>query len=276
MTATKTKPVFDFTGKTVFVAGGTSGINLGVAERFAEAGASVAVLSRKQEKIDAAVKTISGYGVEAKGYSADVRDYDAVKAAFDSAKAEFRAIDIVVSGAAGNFPAFAEGISSNGFRAVLEIDTLGTFHVMRAAYDVITKPGGVLINISAPQAFQAMQMQSHVCAAKAGVDKITETLALEWGPKGLRINSISPGPIDNTEGMDRLAPTPELREMVKGTVPMQRMGAASEIGDAALFLASPAAAYITGAVLPVDGGWGITGAGVATEKMVAAFTGGRT
>ncbi len=264
---------FDFSGKAVFVAGGTSGINLGVAKRFAEAGAKLAVMSRSQEKVDAAVAELSGLGAEAVGYAADVRHFGAVSSAFNSAKEAFGAIDVVVSGAAGNFPAFAKGISSNGFRSVLEIDTLGTFHVMRAAFDVITKPGGALINISAPQAVQPMQMQAHVCAAKAGVDKITEVLALEWGPYGVRVNSISPGPIRNTEGMDRLAPTDDLKDLIRRTVPLERFGDAEEIGNAALFLASPAAAYITGVVLPVDGGWSLSGAGVATEKMISAFRG---
>ncbi|MEM9168873.1 MAG: SDR family oxidoreductase [Pseudomonadota bacterium] len=266
-------PAFDYTGKVVFVAGGTGGINLGVAERFAQAGAALAVLSCKQDKVDAAVAHLSAIAPKAVGFAADVRDFEAVKAAFAGAAEALGPVDVVVSGAAGNFPAFAEAISSNGFRAVLEIDALGTFHVMRAGFDVVRKPGGVLINISAPQAWTPMQMQAHVCAAKAGVDMITKTLAMEWGAHGLRVNSISPGPIQSTEGMDRLAPTPELKETVRKTVPLARMGEASEIGDAALFLASPAAAYITGAVLPVDGGWGLAGAGVATEKMIAAFRG---
>ncbi|MEO0399200.1 MAG: SDR family oxidoreductase [Pseudomonadota bacterium] len=265
------KPIFDFSGKAVFVAGGTSGINFGVARRFAEAGADVAVLSRKQEKVDKAVAELAALGGKVQGYAVDVRDFDAVKAAFDDAAKVMGGVDATVSGAAGNFPAFAEGISSNGFRSVLEIDTLGTFHVMRAAFDVIAKPGGVLINISAPQAFLPMKMQTHVCAAKAGVDMITRTLAMEWGQHGVRVNSIVPGPIAETEGMERLAPGDALKEMVRKTVPLERMGAASEIGDAALFLASPAASYISGAILPVDGGWGLSGAGVATENIISSF-----
>ena len=175
---------FDYSGKTVFVAGGTSGINLGIAKGFAEAGANLFVISRSEDKVATAVEELQSTGAEAAGRSADVRDFDAVKASFEACADQFGEIDVLVSGAAGNFPARANDISSNGFRAVLEIDVLGTHHVMTAGYDHVTKPGGSIINISAPQAVVAMTGQSHVCAAKAGVDMITKTLALEWGPAG--------------------------------------------------------------------------------------------
>jgi NAD(P)-dependent dehydrogenase (short-subunit alcohol dehydrogenase family) len=112
----------------------------------------------------------------------------------------------------------------------------------------------------APQAVVAMAMQVHVCAAKAGVDMITRTLAIEWGSEGVRINSVIPGPIDGTEGMARLAPDETARKGVVASVPMRRMGTPQDIADACLFLASDAARYITGSVLPVDGGWAVAGA----------------
>ena len=160
-----------------------------------------------------------------------------------------------MSGAAGNFPVPAAMLSSNGFKAVAEIDTLGTFHVMRAAYEHLTKPGASIINISAPQAFIATPMQVHVCAAKAGVDMITKTLAIEWGPEGVRVNSVSPGPIAGTEGMERLAPTPEAKARSAKAVPLGRMGTVDDVADVCLFLASHYARYVSGVVLPADGGW---------------------
>ena len=243
---------FDFTGKTVMVFGGTSGINLGIAKSFARHGAKLAVASRSQDKVDAAVAALSG---DALGYSLDVRDYDAVKAAVDDFRKQRGTIDVLVSGAAGNFPVPAAMLSSNGFKAVTEIDTLGTFHVMRAAYEHLTKPGASIINISAPQAFIATAMQVHVCAAKAGVDMITKTLAIEWGPEGVRVNSVSPGPIEGTEGMERLAPTPEAKARSAKAVPLGRMGTVDDVADVCLFLASPYARYVSGVVLPADGGW---------------------
>lgn len=255
---------FDFSNQHVFIFGGTSGINLGIAKSFAAAGAHVSVASRSQEKVDAAVESLRELGPGAEGYSLDVRDAEAVDAALADHAGKFGELDILVSGAAGNFPALAAKMSPNAFKSVVDIDLLGSFHVLRAAFPFLKKPGASVINISAPQAFIPMPLQSHVCAAKAGVDMLTRTLALEWGGLGIRVNSISPGPIDETEGMARLAPTEEAREACRRTVPMQRFGTATEIGQAAMFLSSDAAEYVSGVVLPVDGGWAVAGAGSAS------------
>lgn len=252
---------FDFSDRQVFVFGGTSGINFGIAAGFAAAGAKVAVASRSQDKVDAALARLTALGAEASGYSLDVRDADAVAAALASQAEKSGSLDVLVSGAAGNFPALAHKMSPNAFRSVIDIDLLGSFHVLRAAFPYLKRPGASVINISAPQAFIPMPLQSHVCAAKAGVDMLTRTLALEWGTAGIRINSIAPGPIDKTEGMARLAPSEAAREACRTSVPLRRFGAASDIGQAAMFLSSDAAAYISGAVLPVDGGWSAAGAG---------------
>ena len=258
---------FEFSNANVFVFGGTSGINLGIARCFASAGARVAVASRSQEKVDAAVAELESLGASASGYALDVRDADAVQAALADYHAAAGDIDILVSGAAGNFPALANDMSPNGFKSVVDIDLLGSFHVLRAAFPYLKKPGASVINISAPQAFVPMPMQSHVCAAKAGVDMLTRTLALEWGPYGIRINSIAPGPIADTEGMRRLAPNEAVASQYKKSVPLQRFGSAEEIGQAAMFLSSDAAQYISGVVLPVDGGWSVAGASAAALAM---------
>ncbi len=258
---------FDFSGKTVIVAGGTSGINLGVARNFADVGANVGVIGRSQEKIDYAVGYLEEAGVSALGFSADVRDYAKVTEAFETFNEKFGEISVLISGAAGNFPARATDMSSNGFAAVMNIDLLGSYHVLRAAYPHLVKPGGSVINISAPQSFIPMILQSHVCAAKAGVDMLTRTLAMEWGGEGVRVNSIVPGPIQDTEGMRRLAPTAQLLNDVTESVPLKRLGNTDDIGQAALFLSSPLADYITGAVIPVDGGWSLSGVSGLMEKL---------
>jgi NAD(P)-dependent dehydrogenase (short-subunit alcohol dehydrogenase family) len=258
---------FDFKGKRVFVFGGTSGINLGIAKCFAAAGADVSVASRSQEKVDAAVANLKSHGGQVRGYALDVRDIDAVRDALAQHAEAAGSIDILISGAAGNFPALANDMSANGFKSVVDIDLMGSFHVLQSAFPHLTKPGASIINISAPQAFLAMPMQSHVCAAKAGVDMLTRTLALEWGAAGIRINSIAPGPIGDTEGMRRLAPTEKIMTQVKRSVPLQRLGQAEEIGNAAMFLSSDAAAYISGIVMPVDGGWSVAGASAAALAM---------
>lgn len=248
----------DFDGRTVVVSGGTSGINLGIARHFAAEGARVFVFSRSADKVDAAVAELTGAGAgagaEAQGIAADVRDAAAVEAALAAAADRFGPIDVLISGAAGNFVARAADISSNGFRAVLEIDLLGTHHVMRAAWPHLKKPGAVVINVSAAQASVAMIGQAHVCAAKAGVDMITRTLALEWGPAGVRVNSVVPGPIADTEGVRRLMPDAASARAKMDAIPLRRMGTTQDVADLCGFLASDRASWITGAVIPVDGG----------------------
>jgi NAD(P)-dependent dehydrogenase (short-subunit alcohol dehydrogenase family) len=241
-------------GKTAVITGGGSGINLAIAQRLAEHGASVALIGRTQEKLDAAASGIEQAGGKAKGFSADVRDYDALASAIRSAHEAFSAIDIVVCGAAGNFPAPALGMSANGFKSVVDIDLLGTFNTCRAAFEYLRRPGASIVNISATQAFVPMAMQVHVCAAKAGVDMITRTLAIEWGPMGVRVNSIAPGAVDETEGMRRLAPTDDARNYITKMIPLRRFAEKGELADLALFLCSDSARFITGAVIVCDGG----------------------
>lgn len=250
----------NFSGKNVVVVGGTSGINRGVAEFFAAKGANVAVASRSQDKVDDTVKSLKALGAQAYGFSADVRNQEDIASGLKEVAERWGTIDILVSGAAGNFPAFAKDMSANAFKSVIDIDLIGTFHVMQAAYPHLTKPGASIVNISAPQAFLPMLAQAHVCSAKAGVDMITRCLAMEWGPEGIRINSIVPGPIDGTEGMKRLAPTPELTDAARESVPTKRLGLPDDIANACGFLASPQSSYVNGIVMPVDGGWHLSGA----------------
>jgi NAD(P)-dependent dehydrogenase (short-subunit alcohol dehydrogenase family) len=250
-----------FEGRTVVVTGGGSGINLRVAERFCVHGAHAALIGRTKEKLDAAVDGIRRQGGSASAHPCDVRDFKTLESVMAEVHAARGEIDVLVCGAAGNFPAPAAAMSSNGFKAVLDIDVLGTFNAARAAFERLRKPGAVVLNISAPQAFVPYALQSHVCAAKAGVDMLTRTLALEWGPLGVRVNSISPGPIDDTEGMRRLAPTDESRQRVIDSMPLRALGTSDDIADLCLFVASPAGRFITGAVLLCDGGMALVGGG---------------
>jgi NAD(P)-dependent dehydrogenase (short-subunit alcohol dehydrogenase family) len=240
-------------GKTAFVVGGTSGINLGIAQHFAALGARVAVCGRDPDKAKRAADSI---GPDALGLSADVRDYGAIRGCMEHIVDRLGPMDIVVSGAAGNFLAPVLGMSANAFRTVVDIDLNGTFNVFRGCHDLLNAPGASLIAITAGQAVNAMAMQAHACAAKAGINQLVRTLALEWGPE-VRVNGISPGPIAGTEGMARLAPDASTREKHYARIAMKRWGEIGEIADAAVFLSSPAAAYITGAILDVDGGSGV-------------------
>ena len=242
-------------GKAAFIAGGTRGMNLAIARRYAEQGASVAVLSRDPERCAAAEAELRDLGVEALGLPADVRDYDSLAAAMAKAAEAFGGLDIVVAGQAGNFYAPALGMSANGFRTIIDIDLNGTFNVFRSCYEHLRRPGASLIAITAPEAVRPLHFQAHVCAAKAGINMLIKVLALEWGPTGVRVNGISPGPIEGSWGMKNVAaPTEDIVERIAKAMPLGRWGTESEIADSALFLGSDASAYVTGTVLDTDGG----------------------
>ena len=251
-----TNPPFSFSGQHVFVAGGTSGINLGIAQAFARAGARVSVMSRSPDKVQQAEASLQALGVQALGISADVRDAAAVQAALTQAHAQFGPIDVLVSGAAGNFIAPAKDLSANGFKTVVDIDLNGTFHVLRMAYPLLRKPGASVISISAPQGVNPTMYQVHACAAKAGIDMMTRVLALEWGEVGVRVNAISPGPMA-TRAASGIADFDALLADAARRVPLRRLVDLDEVGAVGTFLASDAARSITGTTLYVDAGYHI-------------------
>ena len=259
-----------FKGKTVFVTGGGSGINLGVASNFAALGANIAICGRTQEKLDAAATGLRALNAHVGGkvlpVGADVREYAALESAFARTRDEVGAIDVLVAGAAGNFICPADQLSPNGFKTVIDIDLLGSFHASRAAFEQLKQTRGCIIYISAPQAIVPQAYQLHVGAAKAGIEIMMRNLAIEWGKHGIRSNSIIPGPIEGTEGMKRLS-TPEADERNKKVIPLRRYGTVEEIGQAAVFLASPLAVYITGAMVPVDGGSYLVGSALWNQMV---------
>lgn len=261
-----------FAGKIVFVTGGGSGINFGVARAFAALGAGLGLCGRTEEKLDRAAGELRGLGAEVHTAVADVREYEALEAAFAQTREALGPIHTLVCGAAGNFLAPAEELSANGFKAVVDIDLLGSFNAARAAFEQLRESRGNLIFISAGQAFEPYFAQAHCGAAKAGVDNLMKNLALEWGRYGIRSNSIAPGPIEDTEGMKRLVVGGEdFHRKYQRSIPLGRYGTAEEIGRVAVFLASPLAAYVTGTVLVADGGQNLPGSGVGTYLMMQAM-----
>ncbi|MEM1348644.1 MAG: SDR family oxidoreductase [Myxococcota bacterium] len=239
-------------GKVALITGGGSGINFGIAKAFVEHGAKVSLVSRTQEKVDAAAESLSPGMVDAKGFSADVRDTEALSKAVEKTAEAFGGIDILVNGAAGNFLSPAATLSPNGFKSVMDIDTLGTFNASKLCFELLAKHGGVILNVSATQGFMPTPLQAHPGAAKAAVDKLTQDLALEWGPLGIRVVGLAPGGVEGTEGMKRLLPE-EMRAQMLAALPLKRFTTTEEIGQVALFLVSDAAAYVTGTTLVVDG-----------------------
>jgi NAD(P)-dependent dehydrogenase (short-subunit alcohol dehydrogenase family) len=242
-------------GSVVYISGGTSGINLAIARAFVTSGAKVLVFGRDQAKATAAADSLNRIHSEhAIGASADVRDSAAVDSLFEDTTKRLGSPDVVIAGAAGNFLAAASELSANAFRTVVDIDLMGTFNVFRAGYRCIRKPGGVLLAISAPQGSSPTKNQAHVCAAKAGVNMLVKCLAFEWGAEGIRVNAISPGPISGTEGVERMAPGPAEKSAWAARIALGRFGTLDEIATAVIFLAGPAASYVTGTVIDFDGG----------------------
>ena len=240
-------------GHVAFVTGGGTGITGGVARAFAEAGASVALVSRKLEHLEPAAEAINAAGGKAIAVAADVRQPAEVESAVARTVEAFGKIDIVVNGAAGNFLCAAEELSPNGFGTVVDIDLKGTFNVCRATFAQLKEHRGQILNISATLHYLGTPLQLHVSAAKAGVDALTRNLAVEWGRHGIRVNAIAPGPIADTEGMKRLVPAPMMEKLQK-MVPLGRFGLIADIERAALFICSDAASFVNGVVLVVDGG----------------------
>jgi 2,4-dienoyl-CoA reductase [(3E)-enoyl-CoA-producing], peroxisomal len=248
--------VFDralLNGRVALITGGGTGICRGIALAFADHGCDVAITSRKMEHLEPTADEIRGRGVRTVAHAADVRDPAAVEAAVSASVGALGRLDILVNGAAGNFICLAENLSPNGFGTVVDIDLKGTFNVSRAALPHLRQRGGSVINISATLPYLGTIAQSHAAAAKAGVDSLTRVLACEWGPYGIRVNGIAPGPIEGTEGVRRLT-SDASREGALKQCPLGRLGTTDDIANAALYLCSDAASYVNGVTLVVDGG----------------------
>jgi len=261
-----------FANKVLFVTGGGSGINLGIARCFAELGASVGMCGRTQERLDGARDELEKLGAQVFTAVADVRDADVLAGAIAACREELGPVDCLVCGAAGNFLAPAEALRPKGFQAVVDIDLRGSFNACHAAFSQLRETRGNIIFVSAGQSFAPYFGQAHVGAAKAGVDNLMRNLALEWGRYGIRCNSIAPGPIEGTEGMKRLAP-PQVHDDLKASIPLGRFGTVEDVGKVAVFLASPLASYVTGSLIVVDGGQNLPGSGLFAQLVMKGLQG---
>jgi peroxisomal 2,4-dienoyl-CoA reductase len=238
-------------GRVALVTGGATGLGLEIAHVLGAHGARVAICSRKEDNLRAAVETLTAAGVDAIYGVCDVRRPDEVDAVVAAVVERHGSLDILVNNAAGNFPTPISGLSPNGFKAVVDIDLLGTYNVSRAAHQAwLGDHGGAVVNISAAIQYRGMALQAHVTAAKAGVDALSRTCAIEWGPDGVRVNVVAPGGMSGTEGVRRF----EDAGVSGGQNPLRRIGTRREVADAVLYLVSDAASYVTGATLVVDGG----------------------
>jgi peroxisomal 2,4-dienoyl-CoA reductase len=252
-------------GRAALITGGGTGICRGIALAFAAHGCDVAITSRKMDHLEPTAAEIRAFGVRAFAKAADVRDPAAIGEMVSAAAAELGRLDILINGAAGNFICLAENLSPNGFGTVVDIDLKGTFNVSKAALPHLKAHGGSVVNISATLPYLGTIGQSHAAAAKAGVDTLTKVLACEWGPYGIRVNGIAPGPIEGTEGVKRLS-SGKSRESAIRNSPLGRLGTTDDIANASLFLVSEAASYVNGVTLVVDGGLWLRSARLLGEE----------
>ena len=255
-------------GQVALITGGGTGIGFGVAQLLSELGAHVVLASRKPEHLEQACATITAAGGLASAVQLDVRDAEKVKAAVDGVAQTHGRIDLLVNNAAGNFYAPSATLTPNAWKSVVEIDLFGTFFCSQAVYPVMaSQGGGRIVSISMTLHYRGWPMMAHATAAKAGVDALTRTLAMEWAPQKIRLNAIAPGPIP-TDGVRKAFTPPaasgvadvfavadaRMAAYAQKSIPLGRWGTPRDIANMVAFLASPAGDWITGAIFVVDGG----------------------
>jgi citronellol/citronellal dehydrogenase len=243
-----------FKGQTVIVTGGGSGLGRCTAHELSSLGAHVALVGRRVEKLNAVASEIAEDGGSASVHPADIRDEEAVGRTIEAVRQARGRIDGLVNNAGGQYRAAMETISTKGFEAVVRNNLTGGFIFMREAYNRwMASNGGAIVNIIA-DIWNGWPEFAHSAAARGGMWTLTETAACEWATAGVRVNAVAPGGIASS-GFDTYPPEAQAKILAfPPTVPMQRFGTESEISAAIVYLLSPAAAYITGACLRVDGG----------------------
>jgi peroxisomal 2,4-dienoyl-CoA reductase len=238
--------------KVVLVTGGGTGIGKGIAKLFGQYGAKVVIASRKQDVLDATAAELQALNIDCAACVCDIRDYSSVEGLIKFVLQRYGQLDVLVNNAAGNFPASVDQLSANGFRTVVDIDLNGTFNVTKAAFEHCLKAnGGAVVNITAPFAGWGVAYQAHAAAAKAGIDSLTRSCAVEWQPLGIRVNAVAPGSVAATEGTERLT------EALVGEGAQTIDCEAEDIANTVLFLASDAAKFISGEIIRVDSASGV-------------------
>jgi len=249
-------PADTYAGRSVLVTGGGTGLGRAIAVEFARLGAAVTIASRDAGHRAAGVAAVEATGGRGTGVACDVRDPAQVAAAFDAAESAFGPLDVVVNNAAGNFPVPAEDLSPNGWRAVTQIVLDGTFFGCRELGRRRIADGrpACALNVGAAYAWTGGPGFAPSAAAKAGVKNLTETLAVEWGPYGIRVNGLVPGLVPHPDEAAHITEgVPGRGEAEDRRSPGHRVGQPRELGWAAVFLCSPWASYVTGHTFVVDG-----------------------
>ncbi|KAJ5619158.1 hypothetical protein N7510_003142 [Penicillium lagena] len=273
-----------FANKVVFCTGGAGTICSAQVRALVHLGANACIIGRNVEKTERVAQDIATarQGAKVIGIGAvDVRNFESLKTAVDRCVEEFGGIDFVIAGAAGNFLASIEQLSVNAFKSVMDIDILGSYNTLKATIPHLLKSGnkhkmdsgslqpsplgtgGRIIFVSATIHYRGMPFQTHVSVAKAGIDALSNNVAIEYGPLGVTSNIIAPGPIAQTEGLERLLPS-DAKAAYTRSQPLGRVGHVRDISDATVYLFSDTGSYVSGQTLVVDGAnWRMSASGVA-------------
>ncbi|KAK2817669.1 hypothetical protein FQN49_007981 [Arthroderma sp. PD_2] len=275
-----------FDNKVVFCTGGSGTICSAQVRALVHLGANACIVGRNVEKTENMAKDIATARAGSKVLgigSVDVRSFESVKKAVDRCVEELGSVDFVIAGAAGNFLASINQLSVNAFKAVMDIDVQGSYNTLKATVPHLvesaakhksdgvtsspTGTGGRIIFVSATIHYTGLPMQTHVSVAKAGVDALSNSVALEFGPLGVTSNVISPGPIGDTEGVRRLA-RDDAKKQTEAAIPLGRYGSVKEIADATIYLFSDSGNFVNGSTVVVDGGaWRLQAAGISGSSF---------
>ena len=249
-----------FQGQVALVTGGGSGIGFAVAQELSRLGASVAICGRKADKIVAAHEKLRAEGIPDERIlsgTCDIREVQQIETFVRSVRERFGRIDVLFNNAGGQFPSPAQNISPKGFEAVIRNNLVGTFNMTRevATAAMIPQKAGRIINMSA-QVYRGFPGMAHTGAARAAVENLTRTLAVEWAAFGIRVNAVAPGTI-RSSGTDQYGDA--MLEAARKSIPLKRWGTVEEVARVVVFLASEMNDFITGAIVPIDGAaslWG--------------------
>ncbi|MCP3979448.1 MAG: SDR family oxidoreductase [bacterium] len=257
-------------GRLALISGGGTGLGLEIGLALARRGAAIAICSRNEEHLESGRAELARAGADVRTYRCDVRDHHAVRRVVREAQADLGPIGILVNNAAGNFVRPSERLPEKAFANVVDIVLNGTFYLSRAAGRAMIDhgEGGTILNVVATYAWTGGPGTLHSSCAKAGVLALTRTLAVEWARHGIRVVAIAPGAFDSDGAADRLWPSAELESRVRSAIPQKRFARRDEVAEAAAWLVSPAANYVTGECLTIDGGAWLGRGILGTEEAV--------
>lgn len=247
-----------FEGQVALVTGGGTGIGLATARELGFLGAKLVIASRKPENVEAGRKVLEAEGLEVLALPCDIREPDQVGVLVERTLDRFGQIDVLVNNAGGQFPSPAEAMTTRGWDAVIRNNLNGTFYMTHAVANqaMLPRERGRIVNVIA-NVVRGFPGMSHTGAARAGVENLTRSLAVEWASRGLRVNAVAPGSNIKTSGTAQYGD--EFLELARRATPLKRHGTAEEVARLIVFLASCVNDYITGSTYYIDGGqqlWG--------------------